>query len=129
MPRTAPRTLSVVVALTLLVITVGLSFLTWQVNDNSEESLLRRQLAQVGTLLGSQAAVLQVQLADMGQVAVATDPNPAAFARFAAKQLQRTGQSLSLWRVTDAGARRLAVQGVPPLLPEDGAGVFDGIKP
>ena len=129
MPTTAPRTLSVVVALTLLAITVALSFLTWHVNDNSEESLLRRQLAQVGTLLGSQASVLQVQLADMGLVAVATDADPDAFARFADRQLQETGQSLSLWRVSDEGAERVAEQGVPPLLPDDGDGVFTGIEP
>src|SRR5215218_3402457 len=127
--RTAPRTLSLVVALTLLAITVGLSFLTWRVNANSEQSLLKRQLAQVGTLLGTQAAVLQVELSDIGQVAVATNANPNAFARFADRQLQQTGQSLSLWRVADGGAERLAVQGVEPLLPEDGGEVFADLEP
>src|SRR5829696_1756030 len=127
--RTAPRRLSILVAVTLLAITVGLSFLTWRVNADSEQSLLRRQLAQVGTLLSTQGAVLQVQLADMGLVAVATDANPDAFARFADRQLQQTGQSLSLWRVSDGGAERLAVQGVAPLLPEDGADAFTGLGP
>ncbi|WP_324277895.1 hypothetical protein [Blastococcus brunescens] len=109
--RTAPRQLSAVVAMLLLALTVALSFLTWQVNDNSEESLLRRQLAQVGSLLSNQAAVLQVQLSDMGLVAVATDADPDAFARFADTQLADTGQSLSLWRITDDGPERVAVQG------------------
>ena len=129
MLRTAPRKLSVVVALLLLTITVGLSFLTWQVNDNSEESLLRRQLAQVGSLLSNQAAVLQVQLADMGLVAVATDADPDAFARFADQQLSDTGQSLSLWRITDGGPERVALQGVEPLLPADGAEPFADLRP
>src|SRR3954470_19493269 len=128
MPKTAPRTLSVVVAVLLLAITVGLSFLTWRVNANSEHSLLRRQLAQVGTLLSTQAAVLQVQLADIGQVAVATNANPDAFARWADRQLQDTGQSLSLWRVSDGGAERLAVQGVEPLLPADGGEAFADLE-
>jgi serine phosphatase RsbU (regulator of sigma subunit) len=129
MPKTAPRTLSVIVAVLLLAITVGLSFLTWRVNANSEHSLLRRQLAQVGTLLTNQAAVMQVQLADIAQVAVATNANPGAFARFADRQLQETGQSLSLWRVTDGGAERLAVQGVDPLLPEDGGEALADLEP
>lgn len=129
MPKTSPRTLSVIVAVLLLAITVGLSFLTWRVNANSEHSLLRRQLAQVGTLLGTQAAVLQVELSDIGQVAVATNANPNAFASFADRQLQQTGQSLSLWRVSPGGVERLAVQGVDPLLPADGAGKFSGLQP
>ncbi|GAA3161666.1 hypothetical protein GCM10010531_11680 [Blastococcus jejuensis] len=125
----APRKLSVVVALVLLTITVALSFLTWQVNANSEESLLRRQLAQVGSLLGNQAAVLQVQLSDMGLVAVATDANPNAFARFADEELNDTGQSLSLWRTADGGAEMLTVQGVEPLLPQDGPESIAELEP
>jgi serine phosphatase RsbU (regulator of sigma subunit) len=129
MLRTAPRTLSVVVAMLLLAITVALSFLTWHVNDNSEETLLRRQLAQVGSLLTNQAAVLEVQLADMGLVAVATNANPNAFARFADEELDETGQSLSLWRVTDGQAERVALQGVDPLLSEDGAETLAELRP
>ncbi|MDT0275225.1 PP2C family protein-serine/threonine phosphatase [Blastococcus goldschmidtiae] len=129
MLRTAPRTLSVAVALVLLAITVGLALLTWQVNANSEQSLLRRQLAQIGTLLESEATILQVQLADMGLVAVATDADPEAFARIADMQVDATGQSLSLWRVTDGAADRLASQGTPPVLPEDGADSLAGLQP
>ncbi|GAB3350402.1 PP2C family protein-serine/threonine phosphatase [Modestobacter lapidis] len=129
MLKPAPRPLSVVVALLLLVTTVALSFLTWQANANSEQSLLRRQLAQVGTLLGNEATVLQVQLADMGLVATATEADPGAFARFADRQLDETGQSLSLWRVADGQAEQLAQQGVPPLLPEDGADSLAGLQP
>lgn len=129
MLRTAPRKLSVAVSLVLLVLTVGLALVTWRVNAESEQSLLRRQLAQVGTLLGSQSAVLQVQLADIGSVAVATAPETGAFARFADRQLTESGQSLSLWRVADDRVERLVVQGVEPLLPEDGAGTFDGLEP
>ncbi|WP_040339646.1 PP2C family protein-serine/threonine phosphatase [Candidatus Blastococcus massiliensis] len=128
MLRTPPRKLSVAVTLVLLILTVGLAVLTWQVNAESEQSLLRRQLAQVGTVLGSQAAVLQVQLADLGAVAVATDEDPDAFARFADSQLRETGQSLSLWRITDDEAERLVVQGVDPLVPEDGADAFTGLE-
>ena len=129
MLKTPPRRLSVVVALLMLLITVVLSFLTWQVNAHSEQSLLRRQLAQVGTLLGNQSAVLQVQLADMALVAVNTDADPAAFARFAGRELQQTGQSLSLWRLTDGAAVQLAMQGVAPLLPEGTTESLAGLRP
>ncbi|TQN42837.1 serine phosphatase RsbU (regulator of sigma subunit) [Blastococcus colisei] len=129
MPRIAPRTLSVVVAMSLLALTVALSFLTWHVNDNSEESLLRRQLAQIGTLLGNEATVLEVQLADMGLVAVATDADPGAFARIADRQVDETGQSLSLWRVGDGVAEQVASQGLPPLLPEGGTESLAAVQP
>src|SRR3954465_3348990 len=72
MSTRAPRKLSIAVALLTLAITVGLTVLSWQVTTRSEERLLARQLAQVGTLLGNQSAVLEVTLADVGQVAVNT---------------------------------------------------------
>ena len=54
------RKVTVIVAVLLLAITGALTFLTWRVNEHSEQRLLGRQLAQVGTLLSTQAAVLQV---------------------------------------------------------------------
>jgi len=123
------RRVSTVVAVLLLVITGVLTFLTWRVSEHSEQRLLSRQLALVGSLLTSQAAVLQVQLADVGQVAVNTGANPAAFARFGSTQLRQTGQSLSLWRIGDGGAERLALQGVDPLMPADGADALTALRP
>src|SRR3954470_13839557 len=101
MSNTHLHKVSVFVAVLVLTITGVLTFLTWRVNEHSEQRLLGRQLAQVGSLLTNQAAVLQVQLADIAQVAVNTGASPEAFARWAARQLQQSGQSLSLWRVTD----------------------------
>src|SRR4051812_33794525 len=124
-----PRRLSVVVAVLLLAVTAALTVLAWQVNARSEQRLLDRQLAQVGSLITSQAAVLQVELADIGQVAVNTDANPNAFARFAADELVQTGQSLSLWRIGEGAAERLAVQGVDPLLPPGGPAALAGLEP
>ena len=95
MASVRPRPVSVLVAVLVLVVSVLLTVLTWQ------------------------AAVLQVELADIAQVAI--NANPAAFARFADQQLIRTGQSLSLWRVTDGSAEQLAAQGLPPRLPEGGS--------
>jgi hypothetical protein len=129
MVRFRPRPVSVIVAALVIVVTVVLAVLTWQANDRSERRLLDRQLAQVGTLLTNQAAVLQVTLADIALVAVNTNANPAAFARFADKELTETGQSLSLWRVTDGGAEQLAVQGLPPLLPAEGASALTELQP
>jgi hypothetical protein len=123
------RKVSVVVAVLLLVVTGVLTFLSWRVSEHSEQRLLSRQMALVGSLLTSQAAVLQVQLADIAQVAVNTNANPAAFARFGATQLQQTGQSLSLWRITDGQAERLALQGVDPRLPAEGTGALAALEP
>src|SRR4051812_49459476 len=119
--RDRPRRLSAVVAVLTLVITGALTYLTWRVNSHSEERLLDRQLAQVGTLLSNQAAVLQTELADIGQVAVNTNANPAAFARFADRELKQTGQSLSLWRGAEGAAGQMAVAGGAPPPPGGGA--------
>ena len=124
-----PRRVSVAVAALVLAVTAVLTVLTWQTNARSEGRLLDRQLAQVGTVLTNQASVTQVQLADVGLVAVNTSANPAAFARFADKELTQTGQSLSLWRVTDGAAEQLAVQGVAPLLPPGGPEALATLKP
>jgi hypothetical protein len=47
------------------VLTVALGCLTWQVDADGAKSLLRRQLAHVGTLMGTQAAVLRVEVGDL----------------------------------------------------------------
>ena len=121
--------MSVVVTVLILVITAVLAFLASVVNAHSNERLLTRQLAQVGTLLGNQAAVLQVELADIGQVAVNTNASPASFARFAARELQQTGQSLSLWRISGGDAQQLAVQGLAPRLPDGGTAALTTPEP
>lgn len=128
-PGRRSHALSVVVALSVLVLTVVLSVAAWQANTRSEQRLLDRQVAQVGTLLSNQAAVMQTEMADIGQVAVNTDASPEAFARFAARELRQTGQSLSLWRVTGGSAQRLATQGVAPLLPPGGAAALTRLSP
>lgn len=120
MPRLRLRPLTIVVALLLLGITAVLTVLTWQADARSERTLLDRQLAQVGSLLANQAAVDRTVLADIGQAAVNTNGNPSTFARWAARELQETHQSLSLWRVADGHAQRLANQGEDPLI-GDGA--------
>jgi hypothetical protein len=113
----------------VLALTAVLTVLAWQANARSEQRLLDRQLAQIGTLLTSQAGVLQTELADIGQVAVNTQGRPDSFARFAGKQLAQSGQSLSLWRIGDGSAEQLAVQGVPAQLPPGGPGVLTTLRP
>lgn len=128
MPALRLRPFTVAVALGLLVITAVLTVVTWQADARSERSLLDRQLAQVGSLLGNQAAVLQTEMSDIGQVATDTDASPDAFARFAGHELEQTRQSLSLWRVDGGQPQRLANQGVEPQLPPGGAAVLATVK-
>jgi serine phosphatase RsbU (regulator of sigma subunit) len=127
--RRAPRPASAAVVAVVLALTAVLTVLAWQANARSEQRLLDRQLAQVGTLLTDQAAVLQTELANIGQVAVNTTGRPDAFARFAGKQLTETGQSLTLWRISGGHAEQLAVQGVPPRLPPGRADALAALQP
>lgn len=128
-PRRALRPVSAAVVVLVLALTAVLTWLTWQANARSEQRLLDRQLAQVGTLLANQAGVLQTELANIGQVAVNTGGRPDTFARFAAQQLQQTGQSLTLWRIGGGQAEQLAIQGVAPRLPAGGPTALAGLKP
>jgi hypothetical protein len=128
--RAAPRRLAVLVAAVVLVITLALAWLASAVNANNNERLLAQQLDQVATLLATQIAVLQTQMSDAAQVAVATDGRPDPFTNFAAATVPSPAMSLSLWRVTGDQAEQLAVQGPEPVLPADGpASFFPDLEP
>ena len=113
--RTAPRRLSVVVAVVVLAASLALAWLASTVNASNNRRLLTQQVAQAATLLTTQVAVLQTQLADAGQVADATNGRPGPFTNFAAGTLAAPGMSLSLWRVTGQHAQMLAVHGPNPV--------------
>jgi serine phosphatase RsbU (regulator of sigma subunit) len=123
----APKRVAALVAVVVLGFTAVLAVLAGQVNARAERDLLHRQVAQAGTVLTTQIAVLTTQLADAGQVATATGADPGAFQRFAAARIAgSSGLSLSLWRIGDGGqVQRLAVQGPEPAGPEgDGFTAF-----
>src|SRR4051812_24194469 len=127
MTPAAPRRVAALVAVVVLAVTAVLTVLTWQVNARAERDLLHRQVAQAGTVLTTQVAVLTTQLADAGQVATATNASPGAFQRFAAARIAGSGGlSLSLWRIGDGGQpERLAVEGPDPTGPDgDGFAAF-----
>jgi Stage II sporulation protein E (SpoIIE)/Histidine kinase-like ATPase domain len=117
--RIAPRRLSVVVTAAVLLITLGLAWLASAVNASNTERLLTQQVAQASTLLSTQVAVIQTQMADAGQVAEQTDGRPTPFTNFAAATVGASGMSLSLWRVTGDQVERLALHGPEPLLSAD----------
>jgi anti-sigma regulatory factor (Ser/Thr protein kinase) len=130
MSRAAPRRLSVVVAAVVLMVTLVLAWLASAVNTNNTHRLLAQQVAQAATLLSTQVAVIQTQMADAGQVADATDGRPGPFTRFAAATVSAPGMSLSLWRVTGDEVEQLAAHGPEPLLPADGPASFlTGLQP
>ncbi|HEY4630441.1 MAG TPA: ATP-binding protein, partial [Blastococcus sp.] len=118
--RGAARRLGVVVGAVILSITVVLAWLASAVNANNNQRLLHQQVVEAATLLTTQVAVIQTQLSDAGQVAVATDGRPAPFTNFAAGTVAAPGMSLSLWRVTAGQAEQLAVHGPAPQLPDGG---------
>jgi serine phosphatase RsbU (regulator of sigma subunit) len=126
----APRRLSVGVTAVVLVLTLGLAWLASAVNARNNERLLDQQIAQVATLLATQLAVIQTQMADAGQVADATNGRPGPFTGFAAATVPAPGMSLSLWRVAGGQVERLAVHGPEPRLPAGGpAAFFGGLQP
>ena len=116
-----PRRAAALVAVAILAITAVLAVLAGQVNARAEHDLLHRQVAQAGTVLTTQIAVLTSQLADAGQVVTATDANPGAFQRFASARISGAdNMSLSLWRVGGGQVQRLAMQGPEPTGPDGG---------
>jgi serine phosphatase RsbU (regulator of sigma subunit) len=119
-----------VVVAVVLALTMVLAWLASAVNANNDQRLLAQQIDQVATLLSTQVAVIQTQMADAGQVADATNGRPGPFTRFAAATVAAPGMSLSLWRVTGDQVEQLAVHGPGPLLPAEGpAAFFTGLQP
>jgi serine phosphatase RsbU (regulator of sigma subunit) len=113
-----------------MILTLGLAWAASAVNSNNNERLLAQQVDQVATLLSTQVAVLQTQMADAGQVADATDGAPGPFTRFAAATVPSPELSLSLWRVTGDQVEQLAVHGPAPLQSAAGAASFlTGLEP
>jgi serine phosphatase RsbU (regulator of sigma subunit)/anti-sigma regulatory factor (Ser/Thr protein kinase) len=128
--REAPRTLSIIIAAVVLVLTLGLAWLASAVNANNSERLLAQQVDQVATLLSTQVAVIQTQMADAGQVADMTNGRPGPFTGFAAETVIAPGMSLSLWRITGDQVEQLALHGPSPLLQADDAASFlTGLQP
>jgi hypothetical protein len=114
----------------VLALTLGLAWLTSIVNARNSERLLHQQVVQVSTLLTTQLAIIQTQMSDAGQVAVATGGQPGPFTRFANATVAAPGMSLSLWRVSGGQVERLAVHGPDPQLPPGGpASFFETLRP
>jgi serine phosphatase RsbU (regulator of sigma subunit) len=119
------RRLSALVAVAVLVVSIGLSWLAYTVNARAESDLLDRQIDQAAQVLGNGVNVISVQLADAGQVVTATGAEPRPFQRFAAARLTSTQSfvSLSLIRMGDDGGEPVATEGEDPVYP---AGGLDG---
>jgi serine phosphatase RsbU (regulator of sigma subunit) len=109
-----------------MVIALVLAWLASSVNANNNEKLLDQQVAQAATLLATQVAVIQTQMADIGQVADATAGRPEPFTNFASATALSPDMSMSLWRVTGDQVERLAVHGADPQLPAGGPDAFFG---
>ena len=90
--------------------------------EQQREAARRSRSRRCATLLATQVAVIQTQMADTGHVAVATDGRTQPFLNFAAATALSPEMSLSLWRVTGDQVERLAVHGPDPQLPDGGPG-------
>ncbi len=118
-----PGRVALLTAAVVVAVTAVLAALALQVNSRAERDLLQREVAQAGAVLTTQITVLTTQLADLAQVAVAADADPAAFERFAVARLSRPGDpSVSLWRTGEDGRpEERAARGAEQVGPE-GAG-------
>src|SRR3954468_18986648 len=107
---TGVRRLSALVAVAVLAVSIGLALLAYRVNSRAESDLLDRQIDQAATVLGNGVNIIQVQLADAGQVVTATGAQPGPFRRFAEARLTSTQSfvSLSLLRLGDDGPELVA---------------------
>ena len=99
-----------------------LAWLAWRVEVSAQRDALDRQVEQAATVLAGGVSLLEVQLADAGQVATATNGAAGPFQRFAAPRIAPDGSfaSLSLLRVGDGPAELLATVGEQPRLPDGG---------
>ncbi|MCZ2860872.1 PP2C family protein-serine/threonine phosphatase [Blastococcus sp. VKM Ac-2987] len=113
---------STIVAVAVLLIAGVLAWLAARVTNDANRDLLDRQVEQAATVLSSGVGSLQVQLADAGQVAIATDAAPGPFRRFAAARItsNESFAALSLLRSTDGEVELLATEGEDPRLPAGG---------
>lgn len=121
------------VAAIVLAVAIVLAWLAWRVEVSANQDLLDRQVEQAATVLSGSVSLLQVQLADAGQVAAATNAAAGPFERFAAARITPDGSfaSLALMRISDGAAELLASEGEEPRLPEGGldSSFFSGLRP
>lgn len=121
---------AVVVALVSLLVTAGLSWAAYTVNDRTEGRLLRLKVAETGAVL--QAAIPQIQTTlDAAARFASGGADPVAgFRSYLADFVGDTKQfgSASLWQMDpSAGPRMVAVLGQPPqLATRPGADAFLG---
>lgn len=115
--RARLRRLSIAVTAVVLALSLLLAWLSSTVNASNNRRLLTQQVDQVAALLSTQVAIIQTQMSDAGQVAVATTGRTAPFVRFAGSAIVAPRMSLSLWRVTGDHVQMLAEHGPVPLLP------------
>jgi hypothetical protein len=97
------------------VLTGLLSWLTWSINDRNESRLLRLQVQEGVTALGSVVPTVQTPLASAVELAQATG-DPARFAEYMSTYVGSKGLFVyaSLWRVTDGVSRRVGTVGRLP---------------
>ncbi len=120
-----PYWVAVVVGVVGLVVTGVLVWISASTYTSNENRLLSLRARDAGALLTSALTTLQIPLASAAALADATDGDVAKFRSFIGRSVgpQGKGQfvSVSLWRLGAGQPQKLAVVGVPPVLPSSPA--------
>ncbi|MFL5822047.1 MAG: PP2C family protein-serine/threonine phosphatase [Solirubrobacteraceae bacterium] len=104
-----------------LLVTGILTWISVDLYSNNEQRLLRLRAHDASALLAEAIPTLQTPLASAAALADATRGNRKKFMRFVQPYVGTRPAhpfvSMSLWRVGPSTTRRIAVVGVPPVLP------------
>lgn len=101
-----------------LLVTAGLSSLSYVRNDHNESRLLKLQTQEAGAILQLIVPVIETPLSSAAQIAVTTSGAVAPFEKYIGTFVGTKGPfaSASLWDVSSATARMVAHVGAAPVL-------------
>lgn len=118
MKRSWPRPLSVLIAAGGIALAAVLSLAAAAAHAHSNRRLLEQQVAEAGSVLTNQVSVVETKMADVFALVETTGGDAQTFETFAKRQISASGlfRSISLWKITNGGPERIALEGAPTTL-------------
>lgn len=118
MKRSWPRPLSALIAASGIVLTVVLSLAAASAHAHTNRRLLEQQVAEAGSVLTNQVAVVNTEMADIFAVVTAAGGSGQVFKDFVQRRISVSGlfRSISLWKITNGVPQRIALEGAETTL-------------